>query len=147
MRLSTKIRYGYRLMVDLASHWGEQAMALKDISTRQNISLLYLRQIIMSLEAAGLVRSQRGSKGGYALAKNPEDISLIDIIHALEGPLSMVECIDDPTVCDRADHCATRLLWKEMSAQLESVLESKSLASLAQKQLRLEHKPLVTNGE
>ena len=146
MRLSTKIRYGYRLMVELAMHWGEPAVALKEISERQNISLLYLRQIIMSLEAAGLVKSHRGSKGGYALARAPESIDLIEITRALEGPMALVECIDDPGACERSEWCATRLLWKQMTEQIEKVFSSQTLAGLTSKQIKFEKsKPVATD--
>ena len=140
MRLSTKIRYGYRLMVDLATHWNTRAVALKEISARQNISLLYLRQIIMSLEAAGLVRSHRGSKGGYTLARPPKKIRLVEINRALEGPISLSECVDEPESCDRSDRCATRLLWKHLTEKLENTLESQTLAVLKNKQVKLEKK-------
>jgi Rrf2 family protein len=138
MRLSTKIRYGYRLMLDLAIHWGQKPVALKEISKRQEVSLLYLRQIIMALEAAGLVRSHRGSKGGYSLAHPPEEIMLVDITRALEGPIDLIDCISNPEICTRAPKCATRLLWQEMSEQIISTLDSKSLSNLRDVQLKLE---------
>ncbi len=138
MRLSTKIRYGYRLMIDLAMHWGKEPIALREISDRQDISLLYLRQIIMSLESAGLVKSHRGSKGGYTLARAPEKIPLIDISQALEGPISLTECVEDPGSCERCEYCAAHLLWKKMSEELESILSSQSLAALRNKQQKLE---------
>lgn len=138
MRLSTRIRYGYRLMVELAKHWGEHPVALKEVAERQKISLLYLRQIIMSLEAAGLVRSQRGSKGGFTLSRSPEQINLIEIMQALEGPVSLIECVKEPEICELSPTCATRLLWKEMSEQIEKTLRSQTLNKLKNKQLKLE---------
>ncbi len=138
MRLSTKIRYGYRLMLELAKHWGNEPVALKEVADRQDISLLYLRQIIMSLETAGLVKSQRGSRGGYTLAKPPEQISLIEITQALEGPVSLIECVKEPAMCERSINCATRLLWEELSEQIEKTLRSHNLSTLRNKQLKLE---------
>ncbi len=138
MRLSTKIRYGYRLMLELAKQWGKQPIALKEVAKQQQISLLYLRQIIMSLETAGLVKSHRGSKGGYVLARPPDKISLIEVTQALEGPVSLIECVKEPQICKRANNCATRLLWAELSTQIEKTLGSQTLATLKNKQQKLD---------
>lgn len=127
-------------MVDLATYGNKKAVALKEISARQKISLLYLRQIIMSLEAAGLVKSHRGSKGGYSLTRPPENIRLIEINRALEGPIALSECVDAPESCDRSEKCATRLLWKRLTEQLENTLGSQTLATLKYKQAKLEKK-------
>jgi Rrf2 family protein len=97
MKISTKIRYGTRAMLELACHYGEGPIELKEIAKRESISLKYLEQVIVPLRTAGLVKSVRGSKGGYSLAKPPSDICLNDLIEILEGPLlgNLTKTIDE----------------------------------------------------
>src|SRR4030065_2738604 len=99
MKLSSKIRYGSRAMVELASHYGEGAIELKEIAKKENISPKYLEQVIIPLRTAGLVKSVRGSKGGYSLARSPSEICLFDVVEILEGPLYLGDCVRDPKVC------------------------------------------------
>src|SRR5512136_68398 len=115
MKLSTKIRYGSRAMVELASHYGEGAIELKEIAKKESISLKYLEQVIIPLRTAGLVKSVRGSKGGYSLGKPPAEISLKDLVEILEGPLTLVDCLGDPKRCERSASCVTREIWNEVS--------------------------------
>ena len=102
MIISTKIRYGARAMLELASHFGEGPIELREIARKENISQKYLEQVIHPLRAAGLVKSVRGSKGGYALAKPPSEIYLNDLVDILEGPIHLVECLRNSKVCQRA---------------------------------------------
>ncbi len=134
MRLSTKGRYGVRLMMELASHYGEGPILLKDIAQRQDISEKYLWQLINSLKIAKLVNSARGSHGGYTLAKSPSDINLNDIICVLEGKPSLVECIDNPVVCDRSEMCAARDIWDEVSHKISETLRTITLKDMVDKQ-------------
>src|SRR4030065_2254437 len=97
MKISTKIRYGTRAMLELASRYGEGPIELREIAKRENISPKYLEQVIIPLRTAGLVKSVRGSKGGYSLAKPPSEILLKDVIEVLEGPLDLIECLRDST--------------------------------------------------
>ncbi len=133
MRISTKGRYGTRLMVDLALNHGSGPILLKDIAKRQEISEGYLEQIVPSLKTAGLINSIRGAHGGYMLADEPSRISMIDVVTALEGALSLVECVKTPESCSRADFCVTRELWKEMSNKMMDPLKSKTLEDLVRK--------------
>ena len=134
MRLSTKGRYGVRLMLELAIHYGEGPILLKDISKKQEISEKYLWQLINSLKIAKLVNSTRGSHGGYTLAKSPSEINLNDIICVLEGKPSLVECIDNPSVCDRAEMCAARDIWDEVSSKISETLRAITLKDMVDKQ-------------
>ena len=138
MKLSTRGRYGLRAMVDLAQHDGEGEILLKDVAKRQGVSLKYLEQLITPLRAAGLVRGVRGARGGYRLARNPEDIHLVDILQALEGSLSLAECSDKPEECKRNRSCVTFELWNEIHTAVLSVLAGRNLASLARRQTELE---------
>ncbi len=114
IKLSTKGRYGTRLMVNLARHYSndQEAIILKNVSEEEGISIRYLEQIIIPLKIAKLVKSIRGAGGGYTLARNPSEIKVCDILHALEGTCSLVECVEDPGFCDRIPLCATHEIWK-----------------------------------
>ncbi len=134
MKLSTRGRYGVRAMLELAMHGQSGPLALQEMASRQSISAKYLEQLLIPLKAAGLVASVRGAKGGYLLAIPPEQVSLYDIVRTLEGPLAVVECVNDPQVCERMGGCTVHLIWEEMSLLLVNYLSSISLAKLAEQQ-------------
>ena len=136
MKLSTKGRYGIRLMVDLALHHGEGQILLKDIAERQEISEKYLWQLIPPLKNAGLLSSTRGAHGGYMLTKPPAQITLKDIVIAVEGSMCLVDCVDNPSVCSRADTCASRDVWCEISEKILQALEAITLEKLVEQQQR-----------
>ena len=136
MKLSTKGRYGIRLMVDLALHHGEGQILLKDIAERQEISEKYLWQLIPPLKNAGLISSIRGAHGGYMLTKPPAQITLKDIVIAVEGSMCLVDCVDNPSVCSRADTCASRDVWCEISEKILQALEAITLEKLVEQQQR-----------
>ena len=134
MKLSTKGRYGVTAMFDLAMHYGEGAVPLKDIAARQGLSEHYLEQLIVPLRRAGLVRSIRGAQGGYLLARRPEEITVGDIIRVLEGPIAPVDCVIVDSgfeqYCDKADNCVTRAIWRKLRDSINAVLDSVTLADL-----------------
>jgi Rrf2 family cysteine metabolism transcriptional repressor len=130
MKISTKIRYGTRAMLELASHYGEGPIELKEIAKRENISLKYLEQVIIPLRTAGLIKSVRGSKGGYSLAKLPSEICLNDLVEILEGPLNLIECLNDPKVCQRVPSCVTRDIWREVSEAISGIFHSITLEDM-----------------
>jgi len=134
MKISTRGRYGVRLMMELAAHYGEGTVLLKDIAEQQQISEKYLWQLINPLKAVGLINSVRGSKGGYTLAKPPSAITMKDIMGVLEGSLCLVDCVDNPAACDRSPSCVSRDLWGEASQIFTSKLESVTLADMLEKQ-------------
>jgi len=132
MRISTKGRYGLRAMVELARHWGRGGpLEMRVITERQQIPRKYLHALLTSLRAAGLVRSLRGSHGGYTLSRAPEQINVRDIVIALEGPIVLVDCNERGQPCDLYDCCATRDLWLELSQVVERRLAAVNLAELA----------------
>jgi len=143
MKLSTKGRYAARAMLDLAFHYGEGPILLKDIAKRQQISERYLEHLITPIKAAGLVTSMRGARGGFTLAKPPSQIRLSEIIQIVEGSIAPVECVDDPDICSRADLCVTRDIWTEMQKAMSGVLESTTLQDLIQRQREKENPEAV----
>lgn len=134
MKISTKGRYGTRLLLDLALHGGKGPVLLREIAQRQQIPLLYLEHLIAPLKTAGLVRSTRGARGGIWLAKPPREITLIEVIQLLEGPIAPVECVDDPTSCPRTDFCAAHDIWWELKQAMSGVLQSVTLEDLVERQ-------------
>ena len=142
MKLSTRSRYGTRLMLELAQHYTEGPIPLGDIAKRQDVSVKYLEQIIIPLKRAHYIESVRGSKGGHILTKPPEEITVGEIVALIEEGTSLVECIDYPTVCDRAHICPTRILWKEVSEAMFNKLQTVTLADLVQKAKALENKDI-----
>ena len=134
MKLSTKGRYGVRLMFDLAIHAGDGPVTLKDIAARQEISEKYLSNLIPLLKSAGFVHSIRGSRGGYTLARTPRDITLKDILLALEGPMCLVECTEKPLLCQRSEECLMRDVWSEVTGKMLDALESFTLEGLMERQ-------------
>jgi len=133
IRLSTKGRYGTRLMLNLAEHYqtGAKAVILKDVSASEDISIRYLEQIIIPLKINRLVKSIRGAGGGYTLARNPADIRLSEILHALEGNCCLVECAEDDDYCDRVEVCPTYDIWKGATKVLKSYFDGLTLKDIA----------------
>ena len=130
MKLSTRTRYGIRAILELAQSGKKGPLQLKIIAQRQDISVKYLEQLMVVLKAAGFVRSVRGSKGGYVLAKAPEQIALSDVLHCLEGTVTTVECVENKEYCKRAADCAARDLWVKVQKAIEDVLGSMTLQDL-----------------
>jgi Rrf2 family protein len=121
-------------MLELALHYGEGPILLKDIAQRQGISEKYLWQLINPLKTTGLVNSMRGAHGGYVLGKAPEVISLKEILQVLEGSLCLVDCVDNPSLCERAASCISRDIWGEASKNMRQTLEDTTLAAMVERQ-------------
>jgi Rrf2 family protein len=117
-------------MVDLAEHYAAGPIPLAEIAKRQDLSAKYLEQLIILLKGAGLIRSVRGRRGGYMLARKPEKISVGEIVETLEGKLAVTECVLEPDLCDRAIECPTRNIWVGMTAVLKEQLFSLSLEDI-----------------
>jgi Rrf2 family cysteine metabolism transcriptional repressor len=132
VRFSTRGRYGVHIMVDLAQHADEGPISLKSVADRQKLSEHYLEQLIPELRKAGLVKSIRGSQGGYILAKRPEDILIGDVIRVLEGPIAPVECTNQLGLdcCEKTDFCVTREVWVKVRDSINNVVDSITLADL-----------------
>ena len=135
MKLSTKGRYGVVAMYDLAMHTGKGPISLKSVAERQKISEHYLEQLMGQLRKAGLVKSTRGAQGGYVLTKQPDDITVGDIIRVMEGPIAPVDCLlnNDPqseSYCQKREKCVTRNVWQKVGESIASVLDSITLLDL-----------------
>lgn len=138
MKISTKGRYALRLMLDIAlDHTGEP-VRIKDIAARQEISDKYLEQIISILNKAGLVKSIRGSQGGYLLTRDPDKYTVGMILRVTEGSLAPVACLDGGmNTCERQASCATLRLWKMLNAAISDVVDKVTLADLMEWQIQL----------
>lgn len=132
MKLSTRARYAVRMMTDLADRYGEGPVLLKDVARREDISEKYLSLIVIPLRTAGLVQSKRGARGGYRLAREPADISVNDILVAVEGPISMVDCISASGSCSRISVCPARDVWGLLGDSMTQALGAISLTDLVQ---------------
>lgn len=133
MKISTKGRYGLRIMIDLASASEDTCVSIKDIAEKEQLSDKYLEQIINLLNKKGLVKSVRGAKGGYLLTRKPEDITVEDILLATEGSLAPVACAADNDMCDKYCDCATSVIWSEIYKAIVGVVRNITLADLAEK--------------
>lgn len=133
MKISTKIRYGARALIELACRYGEGPIELKEIARKERIPLKYLEQVIIPLRAGGLVKSVRGSKGGYALARPPSEIRLSDVVEAVEGPTCLVECVRDPGSCERSSVCVTRDVWAEVTSAIHGVFYSITMEEMVRR--------------
>ncbi len=133
MKLSSRSRYGFRAILELAVEYGNGPLQIKTIAQREDISNKYLEQLVAMLKASGLVRSIRGPKGGYELTRPPRDVKLSDVFTTLEGPVVTVECLEHPEFCPRCTECVTRDVWAQIQSAIMGVLESMTLQDLVDK--------------
>ncbi len=132
MKLSTRSRYGLRALLDIATHSRNEPVRLREIAKRQEVSLSYLEHIVGPLIQGGILRSTRGPSGGLSLLRRPEEVPLGEVMRLLEGPMTTTDCVLHPELCARADYCATRSLWSELTDAMQAVLREKTLAHLMQ---------------
>jgi Rrf2 family cysteine metabolism transcriptional repressor len=138
MMFSTKAEYGVRVMVELARRAGEEPIPLAEIAERGGLPLAYLEHLVARLRKAGLVDSRRGSRGGYLLARSPTEITMAEVVEALEGSIAPIECIsegsDGSIVCSRETQpghvCPTKLLWTRVRFSIVHTLQEMTLADL-----------------
>jgi Rrf2 family transcriptional regulator, cysteine metabolism repressor len=138
MMFSTKAEYGVRVMVELARRAGEEPVPLAEIASRGDLPLAYLEHLVARLRKAGLVDSRRGSRGGYMLSRSPLEITMAEIVEALEGSIAPIECIsqasDGSIVCSRETEpghvCPTKLLWTRVRFAIVRTLHETTLADL-----------------
>ncbi len=133
MKLSSRSRYGFRAILELAVEYGKGPLQIKTIAKREDISNKYLEQLVAMLKASGLVRSIRGPKGGYELTRPPGDVKLSEVFTTLEGPVVTVECLEHPEFCPKCTECVTRDVWAKMQSAIMGVLESMTLQDLVDK--------------
>ena len=130
-------------MFELARGFEGPPVLMSTIADRQDLSRKHLHALLTSLKSAGLVRSIRGPGGGFVLARPSAEIRLSEVLQALEGPLSLVHCVADPQACDKANRCAARRVWQDVSAAMEDLLDNVSLADMSAPEARKCSRPLV----
>ncbi len=130
MKLSTRSRYGTRMMVDLALHYDKGPVQVGEIAKRQDISVKYLEQLIIPLKKADYIKSVRGPKGGHMLAKPPDEITVGEIVRVLEGGIDLSECVENPDACERTESCLTRGVWEEATKAMYEKLNSTTLSKM-----------------
>ena len=134
MKISTRGRYSLRMMIDLAQHYNDGFVALKDISARQNISKKYLEQIIPFLNRNNLLNASKGHMGGYRLAKPPRDITVREILESAEGSLTPVSCMDNsPNLCKNCGDCLTLPIYEGLYEVINNYLSGIALEDIIEK--------------
>jgi Rrf2 family protein len=124
MKLSTRTRYAMRAILELAEYYGKGPLQTRVIAEHQDISAKYLEQLMAAMKSAGLVRSQRGAKGGYILANPPDKIKLSEVFDVFEGPVITVECVTNENFCAKAADCIARHIWSEVHRTVTNFLQS-----------------------
>lgn len=147
MKLSTKGRYGLRALIDLAMYGEEEAVSIQSISARQQISDSYLEQLVRKLKRAGLVNSVRGAQGGYRLAKPVEEISVGDVLRALEGSIEAVSCGKEHNAnCLGEDLCVARYVWQKVNKSIQETVDSITISQLVEESRRIKKNPELTKN-
>ena len=130
MKLSTRSRYGTRMMLDMAKHCNEGPIQLGEIARRVDVSVKYLEQLIIPLKKADYVKSLRGAKGGHMLSRAPDEITVGEIVDVLEGGINLTDCVGNPEVCEKHKDCLTRSIWEEATKAIYEKLNSITLAEI-----------------
>jgi len=130
MKLSTKCRYGLRAMIEIARHYNKGPLNRQSITDAQDISKAYLENILISLREKNLIRTTRGANGGFVLQQSPSAVTVLHIVNALEGSIAPVDCIENPSVCEKAGPCAARKAWQKMFEAQKAALSSMTLQDL-----------------
>lgn len=136
MKITTKGRYGLRALIDLAKYSEIEPVSIGSIAARQGISERYLEQLMTLLKKAGIIKSIRGAGGGYVLAKEMGDISVGDILRALEGSLESVECagLSEADSCDAAGGCVSKYVWQRINESINQTVNEISLEQLVREE-------------
>lgn len=130
MKISTKGRYALRMLVDLAQHRDSGYIALRDVAQRQNISKKYLEQIVPVLSRANILLTNRGFQGGYRLARQPDKLTVGEILRLTEGSLAPVVCLESSAICERSAECLTLPVWKGLNRVVNEYLDSVTLQDI-----------------
>lgn len=133
MKISTRSRYGLRLLIELAKHTDGKPVLLNEIARNQGISMKYLSKLVISLRGAGLIRSVRGAHGGYVLARAPEAIDLREIIDSMEGGQYIIKCADNPLSCPASPACVARGVWGGLEKVMRDYCESLTLGEIVRR--------------
>jgi Rrf2 family transcriptional regulator, cysteine metabolism repressor len=140
MRVTTRVRYGLRAMLQIAAAYPKGPVPISSISHTQAISAKYLEQLVGSLRRRNLLDSRKGVRGGYFLTRAPAEITLWEVIAALDGETELVECVTHPEQCERSGECCTRVIWSLLGHKLHEFWDGFTLQDL------LDHLPAGVDG-
>ena len=147
MRINTRVRYAVRMMAEMAKAEGGAPVALHDVATRSKLPKMYLSQLAAPLKNAGLIKSYWGNRGGYLLNRRASEISLLEIIEAVDGPVALLDCVANPAGCERSSSCETIGVWQAVNESIVATLRRYSLADLiCNKQLVMRKRPSRVTG-
>jgi len=131
VRISAKGEYALRALLELSlNHHKQEVTSIQEIAQRQDIPLKFLEQILLSLKKAGLIESRRGNTGGYYLLKQPEEITVGEVLKITDGPVMTLACITSPTGCERQTRCHFYPLWREVNSTVERMIYSTTFADI-----------------
>ena len=130
MKVNTRVRYGLRAILRIAEGYGGPPISISTISEKEEISGKYLEQVVSPLRRSGLVTSQKGVKGGYVLSRTPAEITLWDVISALDAHPHLVECVDDHEACNRTEDCVAHKVWQLLDSKMQGFWSSFTLEDL-----------------
>jgi Rrf2 family cysteine metabolism transcriptional repressor len=133
MTVSTKTRYGFRFMINLALRYGNGIVQIKEVAERESISIKYLEHIASILKLSGLIKVERGPKGGYYLSRKPSEITSCQIMEVLEGSLQLLDCTENDEPCKLKDRCAMTGFWGDLSDSIKKFLDNITLEDLMKK--------------
>ena len=133
MRLTMKGDCGLRAMIDLATHYGKGPIPSSEIAARQMVPEHFLDQLLITLRRAGLLKSLRGAQGGHMLARPPSQISMADVVRALEGNIAPLECVPNPASCQLAPGCGMRDVWVQIETFAQQLLMDTNLEQLSRR--------------
>jgi Rrf2 family iron-sulfur cluster assembly transcriptional regulator len=142
MKLSTRSRYGTRMVLDMAKHYNEGPIQIGDIAQRVDVSVKYLEQLIIPLKKADYVKSVRGPKGGHMLKKAPNEITIGEIVKVLEGGINLSDCVEHPDICDKFRDCLARSIWEEATKAMYDKLNSITLSEMIESNKRATSDPV-----
>lgn len=142
LKISTKGRYGLRALIDLAQYSEIEPVSINSIASRQGISERYLEQLMTLLKKSGIIKSIRGAGGGYVLAKDMEEISVGDVLRALEGSLTPVECaaFSEEDSCQAAGGCVTKYVWQKINESINQTVNEISIKQLVEESRTVGHR-------
>ena len=134
MRISTRARYGLRLMIEIAANSGKGPIYLKEIAKNIDVSEKYLSQIIIPLKGKGLINTYGGAHSGYILGRSSSEIKLKEIVEILEGDMNLIDCVNNTSVCSKVSTCVTRDIWAKLGEKISEFLNSFTLEDLVRMQ-------------
>ncbi len=136
MKITAKARYALRILLDVAVYGGRKPRTIREIARSQGISEKFISRIVVPLRRAGFLRSERGVRGGLRMARFPEQITVLDVVSAMDGPVSLLECLTHPGCCARQGHCAAAEVWGQVNDRISDALRSVRLSDVVSRHRR-----------